>query len=104
MSEQMNNFETNNNSAAPTNGLAIASLVLGIASILLNCWSKGTLIALIAGIVGIVLSVMAKKKIGPSGMGKAGLICSIIGIVFAVIIFILAIVAASLLLSLGLAL
>lgn len=71
------------------NSLAIVSLVLGIISIVLGCC--GSWIAIILGIGGIVCSVLSKKE-GKTGMGTAGMICSIVGIVLAIVVLILAIV------------
>ena len=72
-----------------TNSLAVVSLVLGIISIVLGCC--GSWIAIVLGIGGIVCAVMANKQ-GKTGMAKAGLICSIVGIVLAIIVLIAAIV------------
>ena len=69
-----------------SNGLAIASLVLGIVAILFNFIGLG-IVGLILGIVGIVLGVLAKKK-NPTGMATAGLVLSIIGTVLCAIFFI----------------
>ena len=55
----------------PSNGLAIASLVLGILSIIMvfvYAW-----VGIICAIVGIVLAVVAKKQ-NPSGLATAGLV------------------------------
>ena len=69
--------------------MAIASLILGIISIVLSCCCSGTL-TLICGIVGIVLWYNAKDSNGDrEGMAQAGMICSIVGIVLSVIIIIL---------------
>ena len=68
-----------------SNGLAVASLVLGIVSIVF-CFIIQWL-GLIIGIVGIVLGVMAKKK-NPTGMATAGLVLSIIGTVLCALVFI----------------
>lgn len=62
--------------------LAIVSLVLGIAAIILGCCV--TYLGIGLGIGGIVCSVMSKKK-QKSGLATAGMVCSIVGIVFAVI-------------------
>ncbi|WP_112181896.1 MULTISPECIES: DUF4190 domain-containing protein [Paraliobacillus] len=64
--------------APVTNGKAIASLVLGILSIVIP-W-----IGFIFGIIGIVLSSKAKKEIANyqqagNGMAVAGLVTSIVG-------------------------
>lgn len=65
-----------------TDTLAIVSLILGIAAIVLGCCI--TYLGIALGIGGIVCSVMSKKK-QKSGLATAGMVCSIIGIVFAVI-------------------
>lgn len=54
-------------------GFAIASLVLGIVSFF--CF------AYIAGTLGIVFGVVAKKKGYKGGMATAGIVCGVIGIV-----------------------
>ncbi len=82
-----------------TDGLAIASLVLGILSIILVCCN--TYAAIIAGIVSIVLAILSKKNNGKSGMSTAGLICSIVGIVLAIVMIILAIIGLAFLQSIG---
>ncbi len=69
-----------------SNGLAIASLVLGIVSIVFSFIALYW-IGIIVGIVGIVLGVMAKKK-NPSGMATAGLVLSIIGTALCALVFI----------------
>lgn len=59
------------------NGLAVAGLVLGIISIVfafLFVW-----IGLIAGIVGIILSVKGRKNPTKKGLATAGMVLSIIG-------------------------
>lgn len=70
-----------------TNVLAIVSLVLGILSIVLGCCTGW--IGALFGIGGIICAVFANKQ-GKTGLAKAGLICSIIGIVLGIIITILA--------------
>ena len=72
-----------------SNGLAIASMVLGIVSLILTCilpygsW--------VLAIVGIVLAAIAKKK-AKSGMATAGLVCSIIALAVWVVVIILLVV------------
>lgn len=61
-----------------TNGFAIASLVLGIASILTCCCC---LLGLILGIIGIILACVGKKGRDWDGILIAGLVCSILGTV-----------------------
>ncbi len=70
-----------------TNVLAIVSLVLGILSIVLGCCTGW--IGALFGIGGIICAVFANKQ-GQTGFAKAGLICSIIGIVLGIIVTILA--------------
>ena len=67
--------------------MAIVSLVLGILSIVLGCCTGW--IGALFGIGGIICAVFANKQ-GKTGLAKAGLICSIIGIVLGIIITILA--------------
>jgi cbb3-type cytochrome oxidase subunit 1 len=62
--------------SAPSNGKAIASLVLGIVSIVFCVYGIG----IVTGIIGLVLGISAKKE-NPSGMATAGIVLSIIGIV-----------------------
>ena len=63
-----------------TNGLAVGGLILGIFTILMGCfgWTFGwgTIIGVITGIVGIILSVLGKKQ-SPSGLATGGLVTSI---------------------------
>lgn len=70
-----------------SNGLAIASLVLGIVAIVFSFIGLSIPFGLIIGIVGIILGIMAKKK-NPCGMATAGLVLSIIGTVLCAIVFI----------------
>ncbi len=65
----------NNNS----NGAAVASLVLGIIGICTG-WLYG--LGCILGIIGLVMSSIAKKNNGGSGMATAGLVLSILAVVF----------------------
>ena len=71
-----------NNSPAPKKGFAIAGLILGIASVVLGyeTWYLGVA----AGVVGLILSIRAKKSYEAagmkSGMATAGFILSIVGL------------------------
>ncbi len=58
--------------------MAVASLVLGIISLVFSFTGAAGWIGLIFGIIGIILGAHAKKN-APSGMATAGLVCSIIG-------------------------
>lgn len=72
--------------------MGVASLVLGIVSIVLGTFSAGTLgwAGAIMGIVGIILGSSARKNspIEKRGMATAGLVCSIIGTVLCLILYI----------------
>ena len=69
------------NERSQTNSKSIISLTLGILSILIP------LIGLILGIIGVVFSRKSAKEIAfsnesGSGFATAGLVCSVIGIIF----------------------
>ena len=68
-------------------GLAIAGMVLGILSLVCCCTGY---IALVAGIVGFVLSliVLIQKKPG-KGMAIAGIICASVSIIMLVVMIII---------------
>jgi Domain of unknown function (DUF4190) len=72
-------------------GLATAGLVVGIVSILAPILCG--VFSLPIGIVGIILSVMgrnqARERGVPTNMATAGLVCSIIGTILAVLFAIL---------------
>jgi hypothetical protein len=65
----------------PGKGLNIASMVLGIISLVL-LWAWG--IGIIPAIVGLVLGIVGKGKsreVGaPTGMATAGIVCSIVAL------------------------
>lgn len=63
------------------NGLAIASLVLGILSLLFIGFG------ILFGIAGIITGIMSRKE-SSSGMATAGIVMSIIGLAFCVVAFI----------------
>ena len=63
-------------------GLAIASMVVGIASIVL-CYCYG--IGLIGGIVGIILGIVARSRGNNEGFSLAGIILNAFGIVMGVV-------------------
>ena len=71
-------MENNVQPVQEKNPMAIAGLVLGIVSVVFSfiyVW-----IGLIAGIVGIILSVKGRKIVAKKGMATAGLVLSIIGV------------------------
>lgn len=85
--DNMNLQNNGMNQPGKSDGMGIASLVLGIVSIVMSCCI--TYVGLICGVVGIILAIMSNKK-GKNNMATAGLVCSIIGIVLAIILIIVA--------------
>lgn len=73
-------------------GKAIAAMITGILSIVLCFWSLG---GFVLGIIGIILGMQGRKST-KKGMGTAGLVCGIIGIVLTAIVFVAAIIGAAL--------
>lgn len=72
--------------------MAVASLVLGIVS-LVTCWWIG-IVAVITGVIGVILGAMARKnQPEKAGMAIAGLVMSAIGLALGLIFFIACIVA-----------
>lgn len=70
------------------NGLAIVGLVMGIISILFSCCYGG---GIVFGIVGWICSAIANKQ-NKTGIGKAGLITSIIGTILSILMLIVIVV------------
>lgn len=71
--------------------MAVASLVLGIISLVIGLFVSGFgWIGSIVGIVGIILGAVAKKN-GPeekAGIAKAGLVCSILGTILGLLLYV----------------
>ena len=67
--------------------MAVASMVLGIVSIVFSFIGGLNFVGLVVGIVGLVLVILDKKK-APSGMATAGIVCSIIGIVLTALVLV----------------
>ncbi len=67
--------------AQPTNGMAIASLILGITSIVFCWWG---LFSLAQVVLAIVFGAIALGRSNPSGVGRgpaiAGIICGCVGL------------------------
>ena len=70
--------------------MGVASLVLGIASIVLGFIPglNTIFVPTILGIVGIILGALARKNNPMDGMAKGGLVCSIIGTVLSLLVWI----------------
>ena len=65
--------------STPNNNKAVASLVLGIVSVVCIFLGYGSLLGIALGIVGLVLGINAKKE-APSSMATAGIVLSIVAI------------------------
>lgn len=75
-----------NEEVEKTPGSSIASLVLGVISLLCAWFGYGALISIITGIIGIILGIKG-NKIQQTGVGTAGIVLSIIGLVLSIIVF-----------------
>lgn len=77
--------------------MAIASLVLGILSLVIGAflpaygWA-GSLF----GIIGIVFGALGRRDPEKKGMATAGLICSILGVVLGIVFFVACVACAAL--------
>ena len=75
-----NNNSNSNDISQPGKGFAIASLVLGIVSLLFIIFFP--LVGLVVSIVGVVCATKAKSSGYNGGMQTAGVVCSLIGLIF----------------------
>lgn len=71
-----------------SDGLAIASMVLGIVSILICLWFY---ISLPCAVVGLVLGCVYRAKGGKNGMSVAGIACSSVAIALAILMIVMVI-------------
>lgn len=80
-----------NSGQQPQNkGLAIASMVLGIVSLVSCCLNDFFMLA--RAVVGLILGIIYRSKYGKSGMATAGIVCSAIALGLAVLLIIFGIV------------
>lgn len=63
-----------------SNGKAVASLVLGIISLVFIFFGTFAFIGMILAIIGLILGISAKKENPEDGKAKAGVVLSIIGL------------------------
>ena len=70
--------------------MGIASLVLGIISLIIGLFSSGTLgwLGAIFAVIGIILGATARKNPEAKGVATGGLVCSIIGLILCLLLFI----------------
>ncbi len=76
------------NGSQPGKGAAVASLVLGIVSIVFWFFGVGAFIGLVTGIIGLICSSNAKKQGYKGGMQTAGFVCSLIGVIGSALVFV----------------
>ncbi len=69
-------------------GAAIASMVLGIISIVTWFFGMGALVGLITGVIGLICASNAKKAGFVGGMRTAGFVCSLIGVIGSALVFV----------------
>ena len=77
-------------------GAGIASLILGIMSLVLAPWGLVAVLALILGIVGMILAIVQNKK-NKTGVATGGLITSIFGMVISILVLIACVACTNLL-------
>jgi hypothetical protein len=70
-----------------SNGKAVASLVLGIISLVFIFFGTFAFIGMIMAIIGLVLGIQAKKENPADGKAKAGVVLSIIGLALCALTF-----------------
>ncbi|MCR5144898.1 MAG: hypothetical protein K6B67_06275 [Lachnospiraceae bacterium] len=70
--------------------MGVASLVLGILSIVIGLFTTGVFgwLGAIFAIIGIVLGAVGRKNPEKQGIATAGLVCSIIGLILCLILYI----------------
>lgn len=82
------NYYNNNNMPNGNSGLAIASMVCGILSIIFCCCYG--IVGLILGIISVILVLNFRKSNNGflNGQALAGIICATIGIILSLVMFI----------------
>lgn len=70
--------------------MGAASLVLGIISIIVGLFSGGGLgwLGAILGIIGIIFGVQGKRETEQKSIATAGMVCSIIGTVLCLLMYV----------------
>lgn len=103
----MSNTQWNTPQPTNNNGLAVASMILGILSLISMCfiyYGFGIWLSLIFSIIAIILGACSKNKTGPyaglrPSMGLAGLIMGIVALAIDIILLMLTIFFAAALLG-----
>ena len=70
--------------------MGVAALVLGIIALVIGIFSAGSLgwLGAIVAILGIIFGALGRKNVEKKGVATAGLVCSIIGVVFCLITYV----------------
>ena len=69
--------------------MGVASLVLGIISLICGIFLAGfQWVGAIVGLIGIILGVAGKKDPEKKGIATAGMVCSIIGFILCILIYV----------------
>lgn len=66
--------------------MGVASLILGIFSIVFSFIPVVNWVGIILAVVGVVLGAVGRKNPAKAGVATGGLVCSIIGLVLSVIL------------------
>ncbi|MCU6762486.1 Uncharacterised protein [uncultured Roseburia sp.] len=70
--------------------MGIVSLVLGIIAIIVDAATLGVygFVGVILGIIGIIFGVLGRKKAEGRGLATAGLVCSIVGLILGLALYV----------------
>lgn len=69
--------------------MGVASLVLGILAIIIGVFSSGLFgwLGAIMAIIGIILGAVGRKNPDSKGIATGGLVCSIIGLILCLLLY-----------------
>ncbi|MEE1028155.1 MAG: hypothetical protein UH211_05690 [Agathobacter sp.] len=69
--------------------MGVASLVLGILAIIIGVFSSGLFgwLGAIIAIIGIILGAVGRKNPDSKGIATGGLVCSIIGLILCLLLY-----------------
>lgn len=84
MENDMRSNGQNGNQPPEKNGLAVASMVLGILSLLLCCTC---FVNILLGVLAIIFGLLSKNGQKMNGSAKAGVVLGIIGIILTVLVW-----------------
>lgn len=67
--------------------MGVASLVLGILSLIMSFIPGVSLVGLIVSVIGVVLGALGRKVPEKAGIATGGLVCSIIALILCAVFF-----------------